>query len=188
MIDPQLLRENPDVVRRSQEARGVPVSTVDDAIAADTARRAALATFENARAEQNVFGKTVAAAPKDEKAALVAQAQQMAAAVKTAQAAVTDAEAEFEKIVGAIQNIVIDGIPAGGEENFVTKVPRGFAGSEDFAWMLDALPGCYLLLGNGEGEFGGCMVHNPGYDFNDQVLPLGAACWVRLAQTYLAKT
>jgi hippurate hydrolase len=72
-----------------------------------------------------------------------------------------------------------------GEENVITKVPRGFAGSEDFAWMLDALPGCYLLLGNGEGEFGGCMVHNPGYDFNDQVLPLGAACWVRLAQTYL---
>jgi seryl-tRNA synthetase len=130
VIDPQLLRENPDVVRRSQEARGVPVSTVDDAIAADAARRAALATFENARAEQNVFGKTVAAAPKDEKAALVAQAQQMAAAVKTAQAAVTDADAEFEKIVGAIQNIVIDGIPAGGEENFVTirtvGTPREF--------------------------------------------------------------
>jgi hippurate hydrolase len=51
--------------------------------------------------------------------------------------------------------------------------------------MLSELPGCYLLLGNGEGEFGGCMVHNPGYDFNDEVLPLGAACWVRLAQTYL---
>ncbi len=130
MIDPQLLRENPDVVRRSQEARGVPASTVDEAIAADVARRAALATFENARAEQNIFGKTVAAAPKDEKAALVAQAQQMAAAVKSAQAAVADAEAEFDRIVGAIQNIVIDGIPAGGEENFVTihtvGTPREF--------------------------------------------------------------
>jgi seryl-tRNA synthetase len=120
VIDPQLLRENPDVVRRSQEARGVATSTVDDAIAADVARRAALATFEKARAEQNVFGKTVAAAPKDEKAALVAQAQEMAAAVKTAQAAVTDAEAEFLSVVGGIQNIVIDGVPAGGEENFVT--------------------------------------------------------------------
>lgn len=130
MIDPQLLRDNPDIVRRSQQARGVPTSTVDDAIAADAARRAALATFENARAEQNVFGKTVAAAPKDEKAALVAQAQDMAAAVKVAQAAVTDAEVEFDRIVGAIQNIVIDGIPAGGEENFVTirevGTPREF--------------------------------------------------------------
>ena len=132
MIDPQLLRENPDVVRRSQEARGVPVSTVDDAIAADAARRAALATFENARAEQNVFGKTVAAAAKDEKAALVAQAQEMAAAVKTAQAAVADAEAEFDRIVGGIQNIVIDGIPAGGEENFVTLREVGTPRQFDF--------------------------------------------------------
>ncbi|WP_027797742.1 M20 aminoacylase family protein [Paraburkholderia acidipaludis] len=72
-----------------------------------------------------------------------------------------------------------------GEENVVTQAPKGLNGSEDFAWMLGAVPGCYLLLGNGEGESGGCMVHNPGYDFNDQVLPLGAACWVRLAQRFL---
>ncbi|ANJ72385.1 amidohydrolase [Ralstonia insidiosa] len=72
-----------------------------------------------------------------------------------------------------------------GAENVVTQAPKGLNGSEDFAWMLNQVPGCYLILGNGEGEFGGCMVHNPGYDFNDQVLPLGAACWVRLAQTYL---
>lgn len=58
-------------------------------------------------------------------------------------------------------------------------------GSEDFAWMLDEVPGCYLLLGNGEGPDGACMVHNPGYDFNDTALPLGAACWVRLVETYL---
>ncbi|SMG02997.1 N-acyl-L-amino acid amidohydrolase [Burkholderia singularis] len=58
-------------------------------------------------------------------------------------------------------------------------------GSEDFAWMLGEVPGCYLLLGNGEGPDGGCMVHNPGYDFNDTALPLGAACWVRLVETYL---
>lgn len=72
-----------------------------------------------------------------------------------------------------------------GAGNVVTHAPKGLNGSEDFAWMLNEVPGCYLILGNGEGEFGGCMVHNPGYDFNDQVLPLGAACWVRLAQTYL---
>ncbi|MEM5312926.1 M20 aminoacylase family protein [Paraburkholderia sp. JHI869] len=73
-----------------------------------------------------------------------------------------------------------------GEDNVVMQAPKGLNGSEDFAWMLGAVPGCYLLLGNGEGEFGGCMVHNPGYDFNDNVLPLGAACWVRLAQRFLA--
>ncbi len=72
-----------------------------------------------------------------------------------------------------------------GAANVVTQAPKGLNGSEDFAWMLNEVPGCYLILGNGEGEFGGCMVHNPGYDFNDQVLPLGAAAWVRLAQTYL---
>lgn len=73
-----------------------------------------------------------------------------------------------------------------GADNVVTQAPKGLNGSEDFAWMLNEVPGCYLILGNGEGEFGGCMVHNPGYDFNDQVLPLGAAAWVRLAQTYLS--
>lgn len=132
MIDPQLLRENPDVVRRSQEARGVSPATVDEAIAADAGRRAALATFENLRAEQNVFGKTVAAAPKDEKAALVAQAQDLAAQVKAAQAAVTDAEAAFTEKVGGIQNVIIDGVPAGGEDDFVTVREVGTPASFDF--------------------------------------------------------
>ena len=132
MIDPQLLRENPDVVRRSQEARGVSPSTVDEAIAADAGRRAALATFENLRAEQNVFGKTVAAAPNDEKAALVAQAQELAAQVKAAQAAVADAEAEFAEKVGGIQNVILDGVPAGGEEDFVTVREVGPPASFDF--------------------------------------------------------
>jgi hippurate hydrolase len=58
-------------------------------------------------------------------------------------------------------------------------------GSEDFAFMLEDQPGCYILIGNGDGE-GTCMVHNPGYDFNDEILPLGATYWVRLAQAFLA--
>lgn len=132
MIDPQLLRESPDVIRRSQEARGMPPSSVDEAIAADAARRAALNAFETVRAEQNVFGKTVAAAPKDEKAALVAQAQEMAAQVKTAQAAVADAEAAFAEKVGAIQNVIIDGVPAGGEDDFVTVREVGTPASFSF--------------------------------------------------------
>jgi len=56
--------------------------------------------------------------------------------------------------------------------------------SEDFSYMLEARPGCYVLIGNGEGE-GGCMIHNPGYDFNDKVLTLGASYWVSLAQNFL---
>ncbi|MDE2289506.1 M20 aminoacylase family protein [Pandoraea sp.] len=57
-------------------------------------------------------------------------------------------------------------------------------GSEDFAYMLQQRPGCFLRLGNGEGE-DGCMVHNPGYDFNDKNLPIGAAYWARLVERFL---
>jgi hippurate hydrolase len=59
-------------------------------------------------------------------------------------------------------------------------------GSEDFAYMLQARPGCFLRLGNGVGE-DGCMVHNPGYDFNDRNLPIGAAYWARLVERFLAQ-
>ncbi|MEK6417647.1 MAG: M20/M25/M40 family metallo-hydrolase, partial [Burkholderia gladioli] len=58
-------------------------------------------------------------------------------------------------------------------------------GSEDFAYMLEQRPGCYALLGNGTGSHGGCMVHNPGYDFNDAILPIGASYWVRVAEGWL---
>jgi seryl-tRNA synthetase len=132
VIDPQLLRDNPELVRRSQQARGSSVSLVDDAIAADQARRTAIAEFENLRAEQNVFGKTVAAAAKDEKAALVAQAQELAARVKAAQQVATEAEAVVAAVVGGIQNIVIDGVPAGGEENFATLREVGEKASFNF--------------------------------------------------------
>lgn len=132
MIDPQLLRDNADLVRQSQQARGSSVELVDEAIAADQNRRSAITAFETLRAEQNLFGKTVAAAAKDEKAALVAQAQELAAHVKSAQQAATDAEDEVARIVGAIQNIVVEGVPEGGEENFVTLREVGSPASFDF--------------------------------------------------------
>jgi amidohydrolase len=71
-----------------------------------------------------------------------------------------------------------------GEENIVRD---GFAimASEDFAFMLRARPGAFIQIGNGEGE-GGCDVHNPNYDFNDAILPLGASAWVRLVEAKLA--
>jgi len=58
-------------------------------------------------------------------------------------------------------------------------------GTEDFAWMLGEVPGCYFMLGNGEGESHGCSVHNPHYDFNDQLVRLGADCLVKLVEDYL---
>ena len=57
-------------------------------------------------------------------------------------------------------------------------------GAEDFAYMLNEKPGCYVWLGNGPGT-GGCTLHNPHYDFNDDILPLGVSYWVRLAETAL---
>jgi metal-dependent amidase/aminoacylase/carboxypeptidase family protein len=57
-------------------------------------------------------------------------------------------------------------------------------GSEDFAWMLRDRPGCYMLIGNGDAP-GSCMVHNPHYDFNDEILALGASYWVELVERAL---
>ena len=56
--------------------------------------------------------------------------------------------------------------------------------SEDFSYMLQDIPGCFVFIGNGEGE-GGCTIHNPGYDFNDDVLTLGASYWASLARNFL---
>ncbi len=105
---------------------------MDQALAADTARRAALTEFEQLRAEQNEFSKQVRSAAKDEKPALIAQAQELAAAVKAADARAKAAELEFERIAGSIQNVIIEGVPAGGEDNFVTLREIGQIPTFDF--------------------------------------------------------
>jgi seryl-tRNA synthetase len=120
VIDPQLLRDNPDLIRDSQRARGASVDAVDAAIAADRARRDAITRFETLRAEQKAFGQTVATAPKEEKAALVAQVQELAARVKQAQQEANDAEAAFDAAITSIPNVIVEGVPAGGEADFVT--------------------------------------------------------------------
>jgi len=132
VIDPQLLRENPDAVRRSQASRGASVDLVDKAVAADASRRASINEFETLRAEQNLFGKTVAAAPKEQKRELVAQAQELAARVKAAQQTATDAELEFTKLAGSIGNVTIEGVPAGGEDDWVLLREHGTAAQFDF--------------------------------------------------------
>ncbi|MBT2473481.1 serine--tRNA ligase [Microbacterium sp. ISL-103] len=119
MIELALLRENPEIVRRSQAARGNDQGTVDTALEADRSRRAALAAFEELRAEQNAFGKQVAKAPKEEKAALVAQVKDLAERVKQAQQAANEAADALAAALGRIENVVVDGVPAGGEADFV---------------------------------------------------------------------
>lgn len=82
------------------------------------------------------------------------------------------------KIAADVAKIVV------GAENVVDD-SRPIMGSEDFGYMLQARPGAYLLLGNGEGGVGGCSLHNPAYDFNDDILSIGADFWISLVATQL---
>lgn len=132
MIDPQLLRDNPDSVRRSQQLRGASETLVDEAVAADITRRTTIQQFEKLRAEQNAFGRTVATAPKEAKRALVLQAQALAGQVKDALQVSQDAEAEFTRIAGAIGNVTIDGVPAGGEDDWNLVRAVGIPAAFDF--------------------------------------------------------
>ena len=79
-----------------------------------------------------------------------------------------------------------------GEDQFIDSIEPTM-GSEDFAFMLEKVPGCYVFIGNGEGDhriaghgLGPCHLHNPCYDFNDHLLPIGASYWAHLARAYLA--
>ena len=119
MIDIKILRDNADLVRESQRARGANIELVDHAIAADQKRRNAIVEFERVRAEQNSLSKSIGSAKGDEKSSLLAKAKDLAAAVKEADALRAEAEAEAEKILGELANIADTRAPIGGEEDFV---------------------------------------------------------------------
>ncbi|MDT0166729.1 serine--tRNA ligase [Actinotalea sp. AC32] len=119
MIDLRTLRETPDVVRASQALRGEDPSFVDRALALDERRRSSLTAFEQLRAEQKGLGKQVASAQGDEKAALLARAKELAEQVKAAQADADAAGAELDEVAMRIGNVVVDGVPAGGEDDYV---------------------------------------------------------------------
>lgn len=131
MIDPKWLRTDPDRIRRSQAARGESVELVDELIAADEARRASIAAFESLRAEQKEIGKQVAKAAGEDKAALLARTKDLATQVKAAQAASDEAGARFDELMKALPNIIIEGVPVGGEDDFTVieshGTPRDFA-------------------------------------------------------------
>ena len=119
MIDLKLLRENPDLVRASQRARGASVELVDAAIAADQQRRNTIVEFERVRAEQNALSKSIGGAKGDEKNTLLVQAKELAAAVKEADAKRAEAEAHADQVLGELANIADTRAPIGGEEDFV---------------------------------------------------------------------
>ncbi len=131
MIDPKLLRTDPDLLRRAQSARGESVELIDELISADEARRAAIAAFENVRAEQKDLGKQIARAQGDAKAALLVRTKELAASVKQAEAASNQASVTFDDLIRQIANPVFDDVPLGGEDDFVVVetigTPRDFA-------------------------------------------------------------
>ena len=131
MIDPKLLRTNPDLVRRSQEARGESVELVDQLVSADEARRSAIATFESLRAEQKELGKLVAKAKGEEKAAVLARTRDLSVQVKAAQAEADTSGATFDALMKSLPNVVFEDVPRGGEDDLYVLetigTPRDFA-------------------------------------------------------------
>ena len=131
MIDLRLLREDPDVVRASQVARGDDPHLVDEILDADARRRSALTAYETLRAEQKSLGKDVARATGSDKEHLLTRARQLAEEVKARQSDAEDAERQADLLARRVGNVVEPGVPAGGENDYVVLehvgTPRDFA-------------------------------------------------------------
>jgi len=132
VIDLRLLREHPDVVRASQRIRGEDSGLVDALLEADGRRRAEGARYDDLRAEQRSLGKQVARAGGDDKAGLLDRAKRLAADVKAAEAARDDADAVAHRLLLAVSNVVEDGVPAGGEDDYVVLEEVGAPTAFDF--------------------------------------------------------
>ncbi len=132
MIDSNLLRENPDAIKASQRARGNDESIVDDAVQADANWRKCLQAYETLRAEQNAAAKLVGSASKEERPALIQAGQVLAEKVKAALEVANAAEVHLNELIWKIENVVIEGIPAGGEENFTVIKEVGTKQTFDF--------------------------------------------------------
>ena len=131
MIDLKLIRTDPDTVRASQVSRGDDPLLVDEVLAADAVNRAALAAFENARAEQKTLGAQVAQASGDERAGLLARTRDLAAQVKELQATADAAAAKATTLARSLGNVIEQGVPTGGEDDFVVLRHEGTV--RDFA-------------------------------------------------------
>ncbi len=143
MIDLKVLREDPDAVRRSQVSRGEDPALVDTLLAADAARRSAISSADTLRAEQKSASKSVGAASPEDRPAKLAHAKELAEQVKAAESAQTDAEAAFTAAHLAISNVVIDGVPAGGEADFavldIVGEPPALANPKDHLELGESL-------------------------------------------------
>ncbi|MBE7193974.1 serine--tRNA ligase [Gordonia polyisoprenivorans] len=118
MIDLKIVREDPDRVRASQQARGEDAGLVDQLLDADATRRAAIVEADSLRSEQKALGKQVGKASGEEKTALLAKGKELAEQVKAAVARQNEADERSQAAHIAISNIV-EGAPAGGEDDYV---------------------------------------------------------------------
>jgi seryl-tRNA synthetase len=118
VIDLHLLREDPDRVRRSQAARGEDPALVDALLTADAARRSAIATADSLRAAQKAVSRSVGAASAEERPALLRRAKEFAEQVKAAESDQAGAAASFTAAHMAIANVIVDGVPAGGVDDY----------------------------------------------------------------------
>ena len=125
MIDLKSLREDPDVARASQRARGADPELVDQVLDADESRRALLAAFENQRAEQKAISKSVGKASAEERPAALAKAKAFAEQVKSAETEANEAQAHLDALLTRLPNLVLDGVPAGGEDDYVVLRTEG---------------------------------------------------------------
>lgn len=132
MIDVNELRENPEKFRLSQRSRKADEALVDAIIAADSRRREAVTAAETLRAEQNSFSKRVAKAKGDEKQALLAEVKELAGSVKAAAAEAEEAKTEADSLLRRLPNAILDGVPAGGEDDFVVVKTVGEPRQFDF--------------------------------------------------------
>ncbi|MGO1055807.1 serine--tRNA ligase [Crossiella sp. CA198] len=145
MIDLKTLRENPDLVRASQRARGEDPALVDALLSADERRRSVVSRADTLRGEQKTFGKQVGRAQGEERAALLAKGKELAAEVKAAEAEQHEADAEFIAAQRRLSNIIVDGIPHGGEDDYV--VLKHVGQPREFTFT----PKDHLELGEGLG-------------------------------------
>ncbi len=147
MIDLRLVRDDPDRVRASQRARGEDPAAVDALLAADERRRAAVATADDLRAEQKTLGRKVGRAAPEDRPHLLEHAKQFADEVKAAEAEQAAADETLRLAHRAVSNVVIDGVPAGGEDNFVLLETAG----EPPAY--DVEPSDHVAVGERVGAF-----------------------------------
>src|SRR5690606_32796240 len=132
VIDPKILREDPDVVRASMRKRGEDPSVVDRLVELDQRRRAAIARADAKRAEQKALGKQIGKASAEERQSLLAKAKELAAEVKAAEAEKDEAAEEFTKLHAVIPNLVHPDAPSGGEQDYVVLKHVGTPREFDF--------------------------------------------------------